>query len=293
MQEYRTKTALLGLGIMGQAIGDRLVDEGYALTVWNRTASKTQSLAMRGAGVAVTPEEAARDAKVIVLCLTDAAATEAVVFGPHGVAQATQTGAVVLDVATIGVDATRRLAGRFARATGAEWIDGPVSGGPAAARSGSLVMFCGGSTDALGLAEPIVRSLTRSSTHMGSIGAGQATKLCNQLIVSATMLAIAEAVALAEAMGLRADRLPHALAGGYADSLPLQIFAPRMVTQQLEPRISEVATMRKDVKSLLAASASLPLRLALTQRVDELYDLAVEQGLEHADLGALPRLTRM
>lgn len=292
MQKPQGPIALLGLGIMGRAIAERLLEEGHALSVWNRTAGKAQGLEAQGASVALTPAEAAREAAIIILCLTDAPATESVVFGEHGLAHAVRPGAVVLDVGTIGVDATRQFASRLADATDAEWIDGPVSGGPGTARAGSLVMFCGGSTRAPELIQPVVRSLARSCTYMGPTGAGQATKLCNQLIVSTTILAIAEAIALAEAAGIRAEQLPHALAGGFADSLPLQIFGPRMAKRQLEPRLSEVATMRKDVKSLLAMSADLPVRLRLAEEVAGIYDFAVAQGLEHTDLSALPDLAR-
>lgn len=292
MQELPNRTALLGIGIMGHAIAERLLEEGHRLSVWNRTASKLHTLEEKGARVAATPAEAVREATIIILCLTDAPATESVVFGEHGLAHAVDSGAAVLDVGTIGVEATRQIADRVSQATGADWIDGPVSGGPGAARSGSLVMFCGGSTRALERVQPVVKSLTRSCTHMGASGAGQATKLCNQLIVSTTILAIAEAIALAEAVGINAEQLPHALAGGFADSLPLQIFGPRMATRQLSPRISEVATMRKDVKMLRAMSADLPVHLRLAKAVEELYDFAVARGLEHEDLSALPSLAR-
>jgi 3-hydroxyisobutyrate dehydrogenase-like beta-hydroxyacid dehydrogenase len=292
VQESPARIALLGIGIMGHAIAERLLEEGHPLTVWNRTASKLQDLEAGGARRAATPAEAVRDARIILSCLTDAAATESVVFGERGIVHGVQPGAVVLDVATIPVDATRHFAARLRETNGSEWIDGPVSGGPGAARTGSLVMFCGGPTHALELIEPVVRSLTRSCTYMGASGAGQATKLCNQLIVSTTILAIAEAIALAESAGLEAQRLPQVLAGGYADSLPLKIFGPRMATRQLEPRISEVATMRKDVKALLEMSAGLPVRLRLAKSVEEIYDLAVEHGLAHEDLSVLPSLTK-
>jgi len=176
MQEQQSRIALLGLGIMGHAIAERLLEAGHALTVWNRTAGKAHEFEALGARIAPTPAAAVRDARITILCLIDVPATESVVFGDHGMAHGLQSGAAVLDMATITVDATRQFAARLAHATGAEWIDGPVSGGPGAARTGSLVMFCGGSTAAIGLIDPVVKSLTRSCTHMGVSGAGQATK---------------------------------------------------------------------------------------------------------------------
>jgi len=281
---------LLGLGIMGRAIGERLCDRGVSLTVWNRTFDKTAPLAARGARAANTPEDAVAGVHIVALCLRDGAAVEDVLFATHGAARRLTSRSVVVDLSTIGISATRRLARCLTEATASAWVDAPVSGGPAAARAGTLAVFCGGTAGAVARARPLLVALSRQTTHMGPVGAGQATKLCNQLIVSTTIAAIAEAIAAARAFGLDAASLPHALAGGFADSTPLRIFGPRMASQRLEPRLSEIAMMRKDVRLLLEATAEAPLDLRIARATAKVYDLAARRGLAGEDLGALARL---
>jgi 3-hydroxyisobutyrate dehydrogenase/2-hydroxy-3-oxopropionate reductase len=278
--------ALLGLGIMGYALAERLLDRGLPLTVWNRTPAKGNSLLTRGARRASTPADAVQDADIVALCLTDQAAVETVLFGEDGAAGRLPGASIIVDFSTLGIEPTRDLAAR----AGVAWVDAPVSGGPSAARAGTLAVFCGGADEAIARATPVLDAVSRIHTHMGTVGAGQATKLCNQLIVSTAMIAIAEAIVAAKAFGLKAELLPQALAGGYADSAPLQIFGPRMASQALAPRISEVATMRKDVKALARALGDRGLDLRLARATEAIYDLAMERGLGHEDLGALARL---
>jgi 3-hydroxyisobutyrate dehydrogenase-like beta-hydroxyacid dehydrogenase len=289
--EKRPTVALLGLGLMGHAIAGRLLEQGFELTVWNRTPEKAADLERRGARVGSTPAAAVAGAALVALCLRDKDAVEAVLFGKDGVAAALAgKGGVIVDFSTLGIAPTKSLAGRTASLCGAEWVDAPVSGGPQGAQRGTLAIFCGGTDAALKQALPLLKALSRQSTHLGPVGAGQAAKMCNQLIASSAMIAVAEAIAAAKAFGLKADLLPAAFAGGYADSLPLQIFGPRMASQNLVPRVSEIATMRKDVKAVLEAAAGTGLQLRLLRAVDAVYDLAVEQGLGGEDLGALARL---
>ncbi len=284
------RIALLGLGIMGEAIGERLLDRGFPLSVWNRTAEKGRALLAGGARTAPTPAEAVADAPIVALCLRDSTAVEDVLFGRRGVAESLAAGAVVVDFSTIGISPARRFAERLAKTTSSAYLDAPVSGGPSAARAGMLAVFCGGTDEAVASATSLLTAVSRQYTHMGPVGSGQATKLCNQLIVSTTIVAIAEAIGAAEAFGIDARALPAALAGGYADSTPLRIFGPRMASRELEPKISEVETMRKDVKALLEAAADAPIRLRIAHAAASVYDLAVERGLGQNDLAALATL---
>ena len=282
---------MLGLGIMGAAMARRLAARGFAVRGWNRSPDKAVGLLADGIRLFPTPAQAAEGADVVALCLTDAAAVEAVMFGAAGVVARLGLHAVVVDFSTIGVEAARALAARLADAHGARWIDAPVSGGPAAAEAGTLAILCGGEASAVDHARPVLEALARVHTHLGPSGAGQAAKLCNQLIVSSAMMAIAEAVSAGRALGLDVAALPAALAGGYADSLPLQIFGPRMVAETREPRISEVATMLKDVRALHAAVAGSGVDLRLAQTTLALYEDAARRGLAHEDLAVLPRLS--
>ena len=283
--------AMLGLGIMGAAMARRMASQGFTVQGWNRSPDKAVGLVSRGVRLFATPGLAVEGADIVALCLTDAAAVEMVMFGIGGVVHRLGPQSVVVDFSTIGVEAAKALAERLAEEHGAGWIDAPVSGGPAAAEAGTLAILCGGAVEDLSRAAPILSALARVHTHLGPSGSGQAAKLCNQLIVSSAMMAIAEAISAGRAMGLDVAALPAALAGGYADSLPLQIFGPRMAAGFGEPRISEVATMLKDVRALHAAVRGKGVDLRLAQATLDLYEDAARRGLAHQDLAVLPRLS--
>jgi len=163
------------------------------------------------------------------MCLTDAAAVDEVVFGPDGLATAKGAGKLVVDFSSIHPDAARSIAARLKDANGMGWIDAPVSGGTPGAEQGTLAVMAGGDAADIERVRPYVLAMARRLTHMGPLGAGQTTKLCNQVIVGCAMAVLAEATRLAVNAGIDAKRLPEALAGGFADSIPLQLFVPRMV----------------------------------------------------------------
>jgi 3-hydroxyisobutyrate dehydrogenase-like beta-hydroxyacid dehydrogenase len=292
MTTDRGSVALLGLGMMGSALGERLLDQGFVLTAWNRTSSKAQPLTQRGARCAATAREAVASNSIVILCLRDEPAAEDVLFGAGGIAKSLRPGSIVIDVSTVGIAPTKALAERLMTIAQAKWVDAPVSGGPSAARNGTLTIFCGGAVEDLARLAHLFDAISSRRTHMGGVGAGQAAKLCNQLIVSTTLIAITEAIALARSVGIDPAQLPQALAGGYADSAPLRIFGPRMASQMLEPRISEVATMRKDVLAVLKAASSASIRLPLMEATAAVYDEAMKKGLGSEDLAALARLGR-
>ena len=268
----------------------RLLETGFSVRAWNRNKEKAESLQADGADVAESPAAAAQGADLCCLCLTDAKAVRDVLFGENGAANRLKPGALVIDFSTIGVSAAQELARDLAR-TDVDYIDAPVSGGPGAARKGELAIMCGGSDEAVVRAQDVFEALGRKTTHVGAVGAGQAAKLCNQLIVSANLMAISEAVTLARALGIDPNVLPIALAGGYADSMPLQVFAPRMAEGALEPRISQVATMLKDAKEITKTAEGLPVTLRLTQQTLALYQEAASRGWAGDDLAVLPRLS--
>jgi 3-hydroxyisobutyrate dehydrogenase-like beta-hydroxyacid dehydrogenase len=282
---------MLGLGIMGAAMARRLASQGFTVRGWNRSPDKAVDLVAHGVRLYPTPAQAAGEADIVAVCLTDAAAVEAVLFGVAGAVQRLGHHAVVVDFSTIGVEPARRIARRLENDHGLGYVDAPVSGGPSAADQGALAVLCGGAASHLARAEPVIAALARVHTHLGPSGSGQAAKLCNQLIVSSAMMAIAEAISVGRALGLDVEVLPAALAGGYADSLPLQIFGPRMARGRLEPRISEVATMLKDVRALHVAVEGAGLDLRLARATLDLYEDAAHRGLAHQDLAALPQLS--
>lgn len=254
----------LGLGLMGTPMTRRLLKAGHQVVVWNRSEGKVAPLLAAGARRAATPRDMLTNADIVFMCVTDAAAVEEVIFGPEGLAAASGAGRLVVDFSSIHPDAARDLAARLKDANGAGWIDAPVSGGTKGAEEGTLAIMAGGEAADIERARPYVLHMARRFTHMGPIGAGQTTKLCNQVIVGCAMAVLAEATRLASNAGIDAGRLPEALAGGFADSIPLQLFVPRMVQGIHSPPLGHIATMLKDLDTVadVAQATSTPVPMA-------------------------------
>lgn len=284
------RIAFLGLGIMGTAMAERLTEAGFAVQGWNRSRERARALETRGVSVFGSAREAADGAEICCLCLTDASATREVLLGPDRAHQPLERGALVIDFSTIGVAAAQTLARDLAR-DDIGYIDAPVSGGPSAARTGELSIMWGGEAKAGARAQPVFQALARRATHIGGLGAGQAAKLCNQLIVSSNLIAISEAISFASALGIDAKLLPAALAGGYADSLPLQIYGPRMTGMMRRTRLGRTATMLKDVRELMKTASGVSINLRLAKMTLALYEEAMESGWGEEDLDVLPRLS--
>ena len=247
--------AYLGLGLMGAPMARRLVEAGHDVTVWNRSAAKAEPFRTLGARVAATPAEAARDAAVVFLNLSDATATEAVCLGPDGIGSAPRGDRIVVDHASNAPDVTRDIAARLLAANGTRWVDAPVSGGVKGAAEGTLAVMAGGEAADVERIRPYVLSMARNLTHLGPVGAGQTAKLCNQVISGSLMAVIAEAVRLAQNAGIDAAKLPEAFAGGFADSLPLRIFVPRMASGVHEPPIGSAASIVKDLEAVVQVAS--------------------------------------
>lgn len=282
------KLGFCGLGLMGSAMVHRLLAAGHSVKVWNRSPAKALPLAEIGAQVVDTPAQVAHDVDGVLMCLFDARAVETVVFGPEGLARARHLHWLV-DHASIPPADTRAYAQRLAQACGADWIDAPVSGGVGGVQAGTLAVMAGGPTKHLAQASAAMRAYAGQITHMGSSGAGQATKLCNQAIVAATLAAIAEAVGFAERNGIDPERLTSALAGGWADSRPLQVFVPRMVRAQPHS-IGAVATMLKDIDTVLDVAQSCGAPMPLTANVQQVLRMTTAMGLGQAELSAIVSL---
>jgi len=294
MHESAEKLGYLGLGMMGSPMARRLLDAGYRVTVWNRSEGKATPLVEAGATLAADPSAAANTSSILFMCLTDAAAVENVVFGPRGLATTAGTGKLVVDFSSIHPDAARSIAKRLEAANGMGWIDAPVSGGTKGAREGTLTVMAGGDAAAIERARPYVMAMARRLTHMGPTGAGQTAKLCNQIIVGCAMAVLAEATRLATNAGIDAGRLPEALTGGFADSIPLQLFVPRMVQGIHSPPLGHISTMLKDLDAVvdvaqqtstpvpMAALASQLFRMAKTSRGADADALEIYKLSENA-----------
>lgn len=258
------KLGYVGLGMMGFPMTRRLLNAGHMVTVWNRSAGKAKALIEGGARAAANPREIAASSTIIFMCVTDAAAVEEVVFGSAGIASVPGAGKLVVDFSSIHPDKTRSIAARLKATNGMGWIDAPVSGGTKGAEEGTLAVMAGGEAAEVERVRPYVLAMARRLTHMGPTGAGQMTKLCNQVIVGCAMAVLAEATRLAVNSGIEAARLPEALAGGFADSIPLQLFVPRMAQGIHSPPLGHIATMLKDLDTVgdVAQGTSTPVPMA-------------------------------
>ncbi|GLR85367.1 NAD(P)-dependent oxidoreductase [Bradyrhizobium iriomotense] len=258
------KLGYLGLGLMGAPMTWRLLAAGFDVAIWNRSAAKAAPLVEAGAKRAASPRDVLTSASIVFMCLTDAAAVEDVIFGPEGLSAVAGAGKLVVDFSSIHPDAARDIAARLKAANGMGWIDAPVSGGTKGAEEGTLAVMAGGDATDIERVRPYVLAMARRLTHMGPIGAGQTTKLCNQVIVGCAMAVLAEATRLAVNAGIDAGRLPEALAGGFADSIPLQLFVPRMVQGIHSPPLGHIATMMKDLDTIadVAHATSTPVPMA-------------------------------
>ena len=275
----------LGLGLMGTPMTRRLLKAGYQVTVWNRSEGKVAPLVEAGAKRAVTPGDVLAGSDIVFMCVTDARAVEEVIFGAEGISTNSGAGKLVVDFSSIHPDAARDLAARLKAANGVGWIDAPVSGGTKGAEEGTLAIMAGGDAGDIERVRPYVQAMARRFTHMGPIGAGQTTKLCNQVIVGCAMAVLAEATRLAVNAGIDANRLPEALAGGFADSIPLQLFVPRMVQGIHSPPLGHIATMLKDLDTIadVAQATSTPVPMATL--AGQLFRLA--KSARGADADAL------
>lgn len=271
------KLGFIGIGLMGRPMTLRLLAAGHEVTVWNRTPGKLKAVLEQGAQAAASPAAVARAAEVVMMCVTDQAAAEQVLFGPQGVASVAKPGLLVVDFSSIAPASAREFAARLEE-RGIGLVDAPVSGGVAGAEKGTLAIMAGGKEAHVERARPVVMHLAQRFTRMGEAGAGQATKLCNQVIVGSLIAVIAEAVRLAEACGVDARRLPEALKGGFADSLPLQIFGARMAARTFEPSLGASAIMLKDLENAAAVARERTVPLPMSRTAAELYRLLAAQG---------------
>lgn len=250
-----------GLGVMGVPMSRHLLAAG-PLTVWNRTASRCDPLVAEGANPAASPAEVLDAADIVGVCVLDGKAVREIALGENGFASASdKAGKVIVDFSTIAPDEAREIASELA-AHGIGWIDAPVSGGVPAAEKASLIVLAGGSEEHIAKARPLIEAVSARLTHLGPSGAGQLAKLCNQMIVANSMMVMAETIAFGRRAGVDVTHLADALKGGFADSMPFQIFGPRMAAHTYEPKLGGIGVMLKDLvmaeKAAADAGAATP-----------------------------------
>jgi len=281
-----------GIGLMGLPMCQRLLSAGYRLTVWNRTPEKCTALLAAGAHLAHSPAELCKDSDLVLLCLADTAVVREVVFGAGGILEGAHAGQLLVDHSSLEPAATREMAAELLARTGMRWVDAPVSGGVAGAEAGTLAIMAGGQAEDIERIRPVLAHLGQRLTHMGAVGAGQVTKVCNQMLVACNTLVIAEVVALAERAGVDARLLAPALAGGFADSKPLQILAPQMAESHFEPVKWHVRTLLKDLDTAVKLSREQGSATPLTGLAAQLMRLQASQGHSEHDPATLVQLYR-
>ncbi|MBL0230590.1 MAG: NAD(P)-dependent oxidoreductase [Moraxellaceae bacterium] len=277
------------MGLMGSRMTARLLGAGYEVWVWNRSPDKCLPLVAQGATLAANLATIAQQCDVIMLCLSDTAAVESAVFGEQGLAHHAKSGQLMVDFSSITPDATRAFAARL-QAQGVHWIDSPVSGGVMGAENGTLILMAGGHKAQIERLRPIAVHLGQKLTHMGEVGTGQITKICNQMIVASNAVLIAETVALATKAGVDATQLAPALAGGFADSLPLQILAPRMASNTFEPVQWKVQTLLKDLDNAVALAKENTSSTPISALASQLLRLHAATGASLEDLSSVVKV---
>jgi len=278
----------IGLGLMGEGFTRRLVEKGYRVIGFDIEAKRVAAAAGWGVSPAKNAADVAAQCDVILCCVINTAAVEDAALGAAGVVNAADVaGKVFIDHSTTELEATRRIAAALA-AKGMSFIDAPVSGGPGAAKAGGLAIMAGGDAAAIAKAAPVLADLG-TTTHMGPVGTGQATKLVNQTLVLTNYCVIAEALRLAESYGVDAAKIPKALATGHAGSNLLAAAMPQMIAEDFAPR-GFARQVLKDLEMLQAAARDQHLPMPMASQALTLYRLLIASGKSELDATAVVTL---
>lgn len=284
------RVGFVGLGTMGGAMAANVARAGFVVRAWNRTPGRAHELAGLGVSLADSPAAVAAASDVVVTIVSDTPDVEAVLFGDGGVAQGAAAGSLVVDMSTIAPSATREFAVRLA-AAGVAMLDAPVSGGSEGARHGTLTIFVGGDGADLERARPVLAAMGTTITHVGPIGAGQAVKAVNQVILAGTYLGVAEGIVLALKAGLDVEQVVAALSGGAAQSWVLTNRSGRMLANDY-PLGFKVALHRKDLGIALQLARETGAALPVSALCEQIEAGLAGRGHGEDDVSAVARAIR-
>ncbi len=280
------KLAFLGLGVMGYPMAAHLLNAGHSVTVYNRTAAKAAQWASEIGGThAATPREAAQGADFVLACVGNDDDLRSVVLGDDGALAGMKQGAVFIDHTTVSAIVTRELAA-IAAEQGVGWVDAPVSGGQAGARNGQLAIMCGGDAGHYEAAKAIVAAYSKGTVHFGDVGAGQLTKMVNQVCIAGAVQAISEGLYMAMKAGLDAKKVADLVSQGAGGSWQLANRAGTMVDNEFNHGFA-VDWMRKDLGIALAQGKEMGLSLPVTAMVDQFYAEVQQLGGGRWDTSSL------
>jgi 3-hydroxyisobutyrate dehydrogenase len=270
----------IGLGLMGQAFTKRLTSCGYTVTGFDIDPGKVERATGHGVVAAASSAEVADKSDIVLVCVISTDAVHDAVFGPGGVVGSASADKVLVDHSTTIVETTKVMADELREQTGMGWVDAPVSGGPPAAEAGTLAIMAGGSDEDIARVSPLMDDLASTFTHLGGIGAGQVTKMVNQILVLNNYCVLAEALALAEAAGIDAGKIPDALAPGHAGSNLLEAAFPRMIARDFEPA-GYARQVLKDLDMVHDIARSLKVPTPMSSQAATLFRILVGKG--HAE----------
>jgi 3-hydroxyisobutyrate dehydrogenase-like beta-hydroxyacid dehydrogenase len=278
------KMAFLGLGIMGRPMASNLIKAGHDVSVWNRTARQH----IDGARTAVSPADAAKDADVVWMCVADTAAVERVVFSNDGVEQSLRQGMVIADSSTISPSATVRFAERVAE-KGAQWIDAPVTGSKIGAENGQLIFIVGGPAETIQSMEPLFKAMGKTIIHVGDTGKGQAAKICMNLQIAMIFEGFAEGLTLARKLGVDPQKMVELVQASMIRSGVVDYKASFVLRRDYSPNFP-LRLMHNDFHLLLDTAKEARVKLPGLETVDEVYELASEEGWDNLDYAATIQL---
>lgn len=289
MPNLPTTLGFIGIGLMGQPMTLRLLQAGFNVHVWNRSPAKLSTVSAAGAIVHNDLPSLIDAVDIVLVCLADEDAVSTIVR--QSILPYAKAGKLLIDLSSISPQTTRELAMQLA-SHDMHWVDAPVSGGVTGAEQGTLAIMAGGSAADIAIARQVLAPLYQQLTHMGEVGSGQVTKICNQMLVSCNALVIAEMIALAEQAGVDANQIAQALAGGFADSKPLQILAPEMAANQFTPIKWRVKTLLKDLNMARDLAKTQGQAIPMSGLAAQLMQLHGSQGFLDEDPATLIKLYR-
>ena len=274
------RVAFLGLGIMGRSMAANLVKAGHEVTVWNRTPGKQ----VEGARGASTPAEAASGAQVVWMCVSDTNAVENVLFGSQGVEPSLTEGMTIVDSSTISPSATRKFAERV-RSRGVQYVDAPVTGSKAGAENGTLIFIVGGDEASIERLKPLFAAMGKQFFRMGETSKGQAAKLAMNLQIALIYEGFAEALTLAAKLGVDAETLLPLIQASMVRSGVVDYKAPFVLKRDYTANFP-LRLMHKDIRLTLEAAKEARVKLPALETVEEIYEVACEDGYENLDYAA-------
>ncbi|MEM7472735.1 MAG: NAD(P)-dependent oxidoreductase [Pseudomonadota bacterium] len=279
------KIALIGAGAMGGAIGNRLLETGNSLQVFDLDAARVAELVAKGGVAAASAAEGAKEADFVITSLNASRIVGLAAFGKDGIVEGAKPGTVIIDMSSIEPDATRKFAD-MAKERGLAWVDSPLSGGAPKALVGELTLMAGGEVADVERAHKALKHVASNYTHMGPSGAGQTTKLINQVLCGLGFLAVAEATQLALDAGVDAAKIPQALKGGRADSALLQEYLPRFATKDYR-RTGRIDNMVKDLNAVNDLARQTGTAMPMTAMCAEIHRMLTAAGLGGEDQAAV------